>query len=102
MAENANRAPPRHVSIFIDKGSSSEEHIPPKRSATPIPQKNILAYDDDLLDIDNDDSDGIYSGNCSCDEDTQSRSSSTDLNNFLQIKQVNLGEKVRDINDGAN
>lgn len=89
MAENANRyrGTPKIVSIFIDKDTSSEEETNTRiRSGTPIPQKNILAYDDAQLEIV--DSDGTCSGNVSCDEDTQSRSSSTDLNNFLQIKQV--------------
>lgn len=43
--------------------------------------RNILAFDEELDDIDYINEDGY-------DEDSQSRSSSTDLNNFLQIKKV--------------
>lgn len=73
------------ISIFIDHSCSDEEDTMDKLSSF-VP-RNILAFDDAVLEMDEEDYDSDY-GNENIDEDSQSRSSSTDLNNFLQIKQV--------------
>lgn len=83
MAEGNNE-----ISIFID--STSPEGDEDQRDAeyevnlSSFVPRNILAFDDAVLETHEE-----YEMDRNCDEeDTQSRSSSTDLNNFLQIKQV--------------
>lgn len=81
---NGHQEPP--VSIFIDHSSSEEDVDLVKSGLTHHVRRNILAFDDAVLEMDEEG----FDSECpeSDQEDTQSRSSSTDLNNFLQIKQV--------------
>lgn len=78
--------------MYIDSTSSEEDnnYVNVVKSAAGA-TKNILAFDDAVLEMDNDSDSGDEheeQNTNSVDEDLQSRSSSTDLNNFLEIKQV--------------
>lgn len=68
--------------MFIDSASSNEDNVSFQKTMAP---RNIIAFDDAVVDIGDC---GSESTNSVDEEDNQSRSSSTDLNNFLKIKEV--------------
>lgn len=86
---------PAIVSIFIDHSSSEEDvvAVDPSKCSNTISRRNILAFDDAVLETDENGYDSDLGDAQSDAEDTYSRSSSTDLNNFLQIKQVTCVER---------
>lgn len=77
------------ISIFIDstspEGNEDEGDAEYKVNWNSCVPRNILAFDDAVLETHEE---YELDRNCDEEEDTYSRSSSTDLNNFLQIKQV--------------
>lgn len=79
---------------FIDNQLSSDEE-PDGSGDLTAPPRNILAFEDAVLEP-TDECDAEFSYRNTDDEDTQSRSSSTDLNHFLQIKQVTLVQGNRE------
>lgn len=74
----------RRPSTFIDSCSSNEDNVAALHQTNR--SRNIIAFDDAIVDIG--DCGSSESTNSVDEEDTQSRSSSTDLNNFLKIKEV--------------
>lgn len=81
MSLSRQSDPPLNISIVVEKTSSDSDE---ENSNIP---SNILAFDGAVLEVE-DDCDFPDSDEEGEEEDNQSRSSSTDLNYFLQIKQV--------------